>query len=168
MRGLQCIGVIGPNNAPLHVTTVSDVAGDAADVDANEFLHVLHCALDEVDARLGAGHDRGGAPGGQATAGTSALDAERKTGSKDPFLGMVFPTESHTAYAYATNTRAVFVLVFDDTFGPFIEQDIRRAFEFVHDAFADAMSDPFARLTGARIENERFSRKMRSLLVDAA
>jgi hypothetical protein len=34
----------------------------------------------------------------------------------------------------------------------------------VHDAFADAMSDPFARLTGARIENERFSRKMRSLL----
>ena len=166
MKGLQCIGVIGPNNAPLHVTTVSDVAGDAADVDANEFLHVLHCALDEVEARLGAGHDRGGAPGGQATAGTSAPVADRNTGSKDPFLGMVFPTESRAAYAYATNTRAVFVLVFDDTAGPFPEPDVRRAFEFVHDAFADAMSDPFA-TPGARVESERFSRKMQNLLSSA-
>ena len=165
MRGLRCVGVIGSNNAPLHVTTVSDVAGDAADTDANAFLHILHCALDEVETRLGAGLDRAGfVSGGRGFAGTSAHPPE--TSSRDPFLGMVFPTEAHVAYAYATNTRAVFVLVFDDTFGPFIEQDIRRAFEFVHDAFADAMSDPFA-TPGARLESARFARKMRGLLTDA-
>lgn len=164
MRGLRCVGVIGPNNAPLHVTTVSDVAGDAADTDANAFLYVLHCALDEVETRLGAGLDRAGfVSGGQGPAGTSA---HPETSSRDPFLGMVFPTEAHVAYAYATNTRAVFVLVFDDTAGPFAESDVRRAFAVTHDAFADAMSDPFA-TPGARLESARFARKMRGLLTDA-
>jgi len=164
MRGLRCVGVIGPNNAPLHVTTVSDVAGDAADTDANAFLHVLHCALDEVESRLGVGLDRAGfVSGGRRPAETSA---HPETSSRDPFLGMVFPTEAHVAYAYATNTRAVFVLVFDDTAGPFAESDVRRAFAVTHDAFADAMSDPFA-TPGARLESARFARKMRGLLTDA-
>ena len=162
MKGLRCVGVIGPTNAPLHITTVSDVAGDAADTDANAFLHILHCALDEVEARLGAGFGRADATDSQGQAGTSAPTAPQ--GSKDPFLGMVFPTEAHAAYAYATNTRAVFVLVFDDTAGPFPEPDVRRAFAFVHDAFADAMSDPFA-TPGARVESDRFTRKMRLSLI---
>jgi hypothetical protein len=169
MRGLRCVGVIGPNNAPLHVTTVSDVAGSAADTDANAFLHVLHCALDEVESRLGVGTlnlDRAGFVSGGQRPKTETSAHPPETSSRDPFLGMVFPTEAHVAYAYATNTRAVFVLVFDDTAGPFAESDVRRAFAVTHDAFADAMSDPFA-TPGARLESARFARKTRSLLTDA-
>ena len=100
MRGLRGVGVIGPNNAPPHVTTVSDVAGDAADTDANAFLRVLDCASGAPASRRGVGLDRAGCvSGGQRPAEPAA---HPETSSRDPFLGMVFPTEAHVAYAYAT------------------------------------------------------------------
>ena len=36
-------------------------------------------------------------------------------GPKDPFLGMVFPTEDYRVYAYVTNTRARLLLLYDDS-----------------------------------------------------
>ena len=82
-------------------------------------------------------------------------------GPKDPFLGMVLPTDDHRVYAYVTNTRARLLLVYDDVADPG-EATVREAFAKLHDAYADAMSDPFA-APGRLIENARFEARVRAL-----
>jgi hypothetical protein len=162
--GLQCVGVIGPNNAPLHFTTFSD--GDTGDTDANAFLHILHCALDEVEIRLA------GSVGGVGVVGTGVVGAAPHASSstppnpsaaKDSFLGMVFPTELHKVYAYATNTHVKFLLVYDDAEGDPQEHTVREIFKKIHEAYADAMCDPFEDAFGARIENRAFREKIEKL-----
>ena len=55
-------------------------------------------------------------------------------GPKDPFLGMVLPTDDHRVYAYVTNTRARLLLVYDDVADPG-EATVREAFK-LYDAYA--------------------------------
>jgi hypothetical protein len=109
---LLCAGVISPSNAPVHVqsfTWQESSSSDAEESDPNKFLHVLHCSLDVVEERLKATTIKtasGGNAGG-AVAGAGK-------GPKDPFLGMVYPTEDYKVYAYVTNTRARLLLLYDD------------------------------------------------------
>ena len=159
MSRLVCCGVIAPTNAPLHVHSFLTEA-EAEDLEPDAFFHVLHCALDVVEERLEATTIRtsaGGGPGG-AVPGAAR-------GPKDPFLGMVFPTEDYRVYAYVTNTRARLLLVYDDVADPG-EATVREAFAKLHDAYADAMSDPFA-APGRPIENARFKARVRALAAPA-
>ena len=71
---------------------------------------------------------------------------------------MVLPTDDHRVYAYVTNTRARLLLVYDDVADPG-EATVREAFAKLHDAYADAMSDPFA-APGRPIENARFEARV--------
>jgi len=168
--GLRCVGVIGPNNAPVHITTFGETENDA-----NAYLHVLHCALDEVELRSAGGGGGASASsstdqgnGNQTPPGNPGATSGHQTSSsqiqKDPFLGMVFPTEQDKVFAYKTNTRAVFLLVYDDSFVQ-QESDIKLVFAKIHDAYAEAMSNPFA-APNARIDSAKFCAEMRGLCTD--
>ena len=158
--GLQCVGVIGPTNAPLHVTTYGDAANDA-----NAFLHTLHCALDEVELRGGGGAGASGSGDANstttATHGQPSPQPQSSQITKDPFLGLILPTESYKVYAYKTNTRAVFLLVYDDTV-EVGEVEIRSQFKKIQDAYSNAMSNPFAE-RNKRIESKLFLEVMQRL-----
>ena len=62
-----------------------------------------------------------------------------------------------------TNTHARLLLVYEDGFGsePTAET-VRGAFKAMQDAYADAVSDPYATKEG-RIESARFARRVAAL-----
>ena len=156
MSRLLCVGVLGASNAPLFLKTFVSASETEAAGGPDAFLRVMHCALDVVEARLAETTIKtaagGGAHGAVAGAGR---------GPKDPFLGMVFATEDHRVYAHVTNTGARFLLVYDDARAP-AEADVRAAFARLHDAYADAASDPFAD-PERKIENRAFAERVASI-----
>mmetsp|Transcript_19973 Transcript_19973/g.32383 ORF Transcript_19973/g.32383 Transcript_19973/m.32383 type:complete len:188 (+) Transcript_19973:78-641(+) len=179
---LLCAGVISPANNPVYVHafappgvatapgfSAATRGGDGKDGGGSElslhhpppgdphaFLHILHCSLDAVEERLRATTIKTAAGGneGGAVAGAGK-------GPKDPFLGMVYPTEDHRVYAYVTNTRARLLLLYDDRAEP-AEGAVREVFRRLHAAYADAMSSPFA-AAGQRIDSPAFATAVRAL-----
>ena len=157
---LVCAAVISPRNAPVHVQTFGELVGDDDESADHAVQRTLHCSLDAVEDLLGR-IDRSSIA--SASGGSGAAVATTGRGPKDPFLGPVFQTEDHRVHAWVTNTRARLLLVYEDGFGsePTAET-VRGAFKAMQDAYADAVSDPFATKEG-RIESARFARRVAAL-----
>lgn len=161
---LVCAAVISPTNAPVHVQTFGAVGHHDDESADHAVQQTLHCSLDAVDDLLGR-IDRSSIA--SASGGSGAAVAATGRGPKDSYLGPVFQTEDHQVYAWVTNTRARLMLVYEERIGAEPNADaVRAAFKTMHDAYADAMSDPFASREG-RIESAKFTRRVAALATGA-
>ena len=98
-----------------------------------------------------------------AKAAPKSANAAQQKAAKDAFLGMIYPTEDYRLYGYVCNTRAKFILLYDDLEDP-PEEEVRETFRRLHVAYVEATCNPFAR-PGQRINSQRFTAQVRALAV---
>lgn len=105
-----------------------------------------HAALDAVDARM-----------------RDAALQSSSSSRDESYLGEVFRAHDGAAYGYATGTRARFVLgVSDEGSRAMDEREMRRIFDALAEAYAEAVCDVFSERCG-RLEGERWRRRVDAL-----
>jgi len=112
-----CLAVIGKENSPLYLHTA----------DPSQELHyhyTVHTALDVVEEKLTA-------------TGKSAADG------RELYLGLLYSTEQHRVFGYATNTKIKFVIVVEAANVSIRDNEIRSMFRQLHAAYTDMVCNPF-------------------------
>lgn len=107
-----------------------------------------HAALDAIDARM-----------------REAATQTSTTGKDESYLGEVFRAHDGAAYGYATGTRARFVLgVREEGTRAMDEREMRRTFDALAEAYAEAVCDVFRERSG-RLEGERWRRRVDAIVL---
>eukprot|EP00736_Rhodelphis_marinus_P011863 Rmarinus@m.2271 len=147
---VACVAVIGQENNPLFIKVFDPVdPSDAAfqNVDFGLRYHfIVHSALDVIEEKW-----------------ACRSNAQQKhTHPQDSYLGMLYPTEDHRVYGYATNTKTKFVAVLHDV-DSVRDPDVNTFFHQLHLAYVGAVSNPFYNV-GGRIDSVRFQDEVATLV----
>lgn len=137
---VACIAVISKQNFPLYLRTVDPL--NETDL---QFQYIVHTSIDVIEEKI------------------SMLSAP-KVGNdpREHYLGMLYPSEQHKVYGYATNTRVKFVIVTDNTTSQNRDADMKLLFKNLHVAYTDMFCNPFY-ATGTKITSKAFDETVMSI-----
>ncbi|XP_043278228.1 trafficking protein particle complex subunit 2-like protein [Venturia canescens] len=132
-----CIAVIGKDNSPKYIKCI-------AEQNALQFHNKVHTSIDIIEEKL--------------SVGTKAA-----TDTRELFLGLLFSTEEHKIFGYATNTKIKFVVVLQSTNPSFRDNDVRMIFRKLHVAYANAVCNPFY-IPGEQIKSRSFEASVKDIM----
>ena len=135
-----CVAVIGKDNSPLYIRV--------SNPETELYLHfTVHSSLDVVEERV------------NSLAKSSVGDI------RELYLGLLYSSETHRVYGYATNTKVKFVIVLDVSRVQNVnENELRSMFRRIHSAYADAICNPFY-IPGDQIDSTKFEAIISEILL---
>uniref|UniRef100_A0A061QM00 Trafficking protein particle complex subunit 2-like protein n=1 Tax=Tetraselmis sp. GSL018 TaxID=582737 RepID=A0A061QM00_9CHLO len=133
-----CAAVIGAHNNPLYLQTFPS----GTDEEQLKFHYIVHCSLDAIEEKV-------------------AMPKRAPNEVNDAYLGLLFPTEDCSVYGYMGSTRVKIVLVLDKSDTK--DQELRKAFQQMHVAYANAIANPF-HTAGQPIASRSFDNRVRQIV----
>ncbi|XP_034942997.1 trafficking protein particle complex subunit 2-like protein [Chelonus insularis] len=124
-----CVAVIGKDNSPKFIKCASESC-------AIEFHFKVHTSIDIIEEKLNVGN-------------------KAVTDSRELFLGLLYATDEHKIFGYATNTKMKFVVVLQSSNASLRDNDVRMIFRKLHLAYANAVCNPFY-IPGDEIKSKAF------------
>ncbi|XP_046611187.1 trafficking protein particle complex subunit 2-like protein [Neodiprion virginianus] len=124
-----CVAVIGKDNSPKYIRCSDETA-------ALQFHYKVHTSIDIIEEKLNTGNKM-------------AADI------RELFLGLLFSTEEHKIFGYATNTKIKFIIVLQSTNASLRDNEVRMIFRKLHSAYANAVCNPFY-VPGDQIQSKGF------------
>ncbi|ESN95910.1 hypothetical protein HELRODRAFT_126817, partial [Helobdella robusta] len=105
-------------NYPLYFKTIHE------DDDLN-FFYTVHTSLDVIEERM-------------------TVNVHKNTNEmREPYLGLLYPTEDYRVYGYVTNTKTKFLILVDSGNNNLRDNEIKMMFRQLHNAYVELMSNPF-------------------------
>eukprot|EP00051_Salpingoeca_urceolata_P027067 m.479907 g.479907 ORF g.479907 m.479907 type:complete len:133 (-) comp21629_c0_seq1:37-435(-) len=126
---IRCVAVVGKQNNPLYIHSTDDPH--------LQFHYLVHSSLDVIEEKIG-----------KAT-----------TDARDPYLGLLYPTEDFHIYGYCTNTKTKLVIILDE---PVQQPELKALFLRIHDAYTAVMCNAFYE-PGTPITSKAFDKTIKSL-----
>jgi len=133
-----CVAVIGKENYPLFIKTIS------ADNEL-KFYYTVHTSLDVVEEKI-------------SSVGKNTNDL------RELYLGLLYPTEDYKVYGYVTNTKIKLVIVVESSNTTLRDNEIRSMFRKLHNAYVDMLCNPFY-IPGENVTSKSFEKVVNSMMV---
>ncbi|XP_015124391.1 trafficking protein particle complex subunit 2-like protein isoform X2 [Diachasma alloeum] len=129
-----CIAVIGKENSPKYIKCASEDM-------ALQFHYKIHTSIDIIEEKLNMGN-------------------KAATDSRELFLGLLYSTEEHKIFGYATNTKVKFVVILQSSNASFRDNDI---FRKLHVTYSNAVCNPFD-IAGNQIKSRAFDSSVNEIM----
>eukprot|EP00761_Pharyngomonas_kirbyi_P000670 gb/GECH01000670.1/.p1 GENE.gb/GECH01000670.1/~~gb/GECH01000670.1/.p1 ORF type:complete len:136 (+),score=25.08 gb/GECH01000670.1/:1-408(+) len=129
---IVCVAIVSAHNNPLYIRVFSSAEQPL------RFHFTVHSALDLI------------------------MEKMTPRPPKDPYLGLLFPTESYKIYGYLTITNIKLIAVVEDHTS-IDDSSLRRFFQVLHRNYVDAISNPFSE-SESSIQSHWFDRAIENAI----